>query len=529
MDPLEQSIRNFLADEKYRLATLEVLLTGVRDRDDAAMRELLRREGDKVLQHCRAILRGDDRADDAFQETFVALLKNLMKEREINRLSNPDRLIAWLYKTARNKAISILRKVGSDHHKEMETGAASVNPCIDPADAAMASEEASVNANLITLIRQAILTLPTREREVLELVFLEGMTHTRAAAALKMSRGSVGTYALRGLHRLRQKLPVSNLNLPVGAIAGVSTALSTAQVAKAAEQILRRAATIAAKWSVVKPLVILAVICLSGGLAVGSLSVFDHPVADQAVQHGREQSRTQVDVPAMPESLEVSNQRAFDELVRPKFTAALAKLALGEGGRVEIPRVETYGTRLFVEAHLIHGKPLAFISKLRITYDTERRDWRYMMDRLGNGRFHPVDPGRPITIFRDPFGVLKDWEIKVEAYTDAANALHLMPHDPRGASELARIEVELDAAVAKYAGVWLRRGNPVEQIVVSYRPNNLERIEIRGPGVYSCFRLHHLWLDKSKHLHGMFASEHTISPDGMRIDLIGQNEWWVRE
>jgi RNA polymerase sigma-70 factor (ECF subfamily) len=77
------------------------------------------------------------------------------------------------------------------------------------------SEPAVVNggeeeSELMKALRRALEGLPTRQREVLHLVFYQGLTIQEASSVLNVSVGSARTHYERGKGRLREKLTPSS-------------------------------------------------------------------------------------------------------------------------------------------------------------------------------------------------------------------------------------------------------------------------------------------------------------------------------
>src|SRR3954453_22071165 len=106
-------------------------LTGLRDgqlldrfvtgHDEAAFEELLRRHGPLVLSLCRRRLEDPEDVADAFQATFLVLV------RKAGSLRDRDRLSKWLYGVARRVSG---RARGSAHRRRKIEGLAAVQPAV---------------------------------------------------------------------------------------------------------------------------------------------------------------------------------------------------------------------------------------------------------------------------------------------------------------------------------------------------------------------------------------------------------------
>ena len=100
--PLNRMIRQIRGavalDDTAELTEAELLERYVRERNDAAFETLVRRHGPMVLGVCQRILRDDHAAEDAFQATFLILV------RRAAALRSPAAIANWLHGVARHPA-----------------------------------------------------------------------------------------------------------------------------------------------------------------------------------------------------------------------------------------------------------------------------------------------------------------------------------------------------------------------------------------------------------------------------------------
>lgn len=164
------------------------------DRDDpvseAAFAALVERHGAMVWGVCRRVLNDPNDVADAFQATFLVLV------RKARTLKVGDSLGGWLFGVSRRIAVR-LRAAGARR--------------ITADDVALDSMEsrrdvAADRAELRELVDAEIRRLPDPYRSVLVLCDLEGLTHEQAAHQLGCAVGTIGSRVARGRERLRARL-----------------------------------------------------------------------------------------------------------------------------------------------------------------------------------------------------------------------------------------------------------------------------------------------------------------------------------
>jgi RNA polymerase sigma factor (sigma-70 family) len=143
-----------------------------------------------VLRICRNHLRDVNDVDDAFQATFLALV------RKAHSLWVQDSLGPWLHRVARR--IAVRARANAARRREQERRAAEsrstiVSGSIDP-------------DGLMALLHEEIDRLPERCRVPVVLCDLQGLTHEQAARRLGWPIGTLKTRLSRGRESLRARL-----------------------------------------------------------------------------------------------------------------------------------------------------------------------------------------------------------------------------------------------------------------------------------------------------------------------------------
>jgi RNA polymerase sigma factor (sigma-70 family) len=187
----------------------ELLAAFLGDRDEPAFGELVRRHGPTVWGVCRRSLPNLADAEDAFQATFLVLV------RRARRLVTTPTVGPWLFVVAVRTAANARRKKA----RLPALFAGTPDAVADPRPAAAPATD----------LDAILLGLPERYRAVLLMCYLEGLTHREAAGRLGCAEGTVSSLVSRGLAKLRTKfagrgpaavLAVAGVAVP----AGVATA-----------------------------------------------------------------------------------------------------------------------------------------------------------------------------------------------------------------------------------------------------------------------------------------------------------------
>jgi len=158
--------------------------------DQVAFERLLARHGPMVLGVCRRLSDSPHDADDAFQATFLVLV------RKGARLHNADRLGPWLYGVAIRVATKArIRKARQRqrHQAQAEEVAFYDGPNTDLLD-------------VRPILDAELGRIPAKLRDVLILCLLEGATAEEASSRLGCPLGTVKSRLARGREALRTRL-----------------------------------------------------------------------------------------------------------------------------------------------------------------------------------------------------------------------------------------------------------------------------------------------------------------------------------
>jgi RNA polymerase sigma factor (sigma-70 family) len=189
---------------------------GDRHAAGAAFETILARHGATVLSVCRQVLGDGHAAEDAFQATFLVLVRRAGSL----RLREGGALGGWLHGVAYRTALKARR--GAVRRREREQRVA--GPEARPGSAAAAVEVADLGEAL----HAEVARLPAKYRSAVVLCYFEGRTHAEAAAALSWPVGTVRCRLSRARDLLRRRLAGRGL-APAAAALGAAGATAAAR------------------------------------------------------------------------------------------------------------------------------------------------------------------------------------------------------------------------------------------------------------------------------------------------------------
>jgi len=187
--------RLFDAGTAVGLTDAELLERFALRRDDAAeaaFETLLARHGAMVLNVCRQVLGDSHAAEDAFQATFLVVVRRAGSL----RVRKPGSLGPWLYGVAYRIALKARQSSARRRARERRTAM----PAFATSSVALEDDE------LQALLHEEVDRLPSKYRAPVVLCYFEGRTHDEAAAALRWPVGTVRGRLARARDRLRARL-----------------------------------------------------------------------------------------------------------------------------------------------------------------------------------------------------------------------------------------------------------------------------------------------------------------------------------
>ncbi len=174
------------------------------DGNEPAFEALLARHGPMVRGVCRRLLVNPHDADDAFQATFLVLV------RKAKQLRDPDRLGPWLYEVAKRVATKARTRSARHRHEP-------------PVDVCSREVFRTEWLDVMPILDAELGRLPAKHRDVLILCLLNGASAEEAASQLGCPVGTVKSRLARAREALRDRLTTRGI-APAVALAVLSSA-----------------------------------------------------------------------------------------------------------------------------------------------------------------------------------------------------------------------------------------------------------------------------------------------------------------
>jgi RNA polymerase sigma factor (sigma-70 family) len=205
-DVIDYLRRAGLAEDEADRTDGQLLECFVSRRDEAAVAALVRRHGPMVWGVCRRVLRNHQDAEDAFQATFLVLV------RRAAAISPREMVANWLHGVARRTALKARATGARRQAREKQ-----VNQGPEPE----AEGEPDLWRDLQPLLDRELSRLPDKYRLAVVLCDLEGMSRKEAACQLGIPEGTLSSRLTTARATLARRLARHGLALSGGALAAV--------------------------------------------------------------------------------------------------------------------------------------------------------------------------------------------------------------------------------------------------------------------------------------------------------------------
>jgi RNA polymerase sigma-70 factor (ECF subfamily) len=165
------------------------------NRRDAALAGILQAYRRQVFGLAYSFVRNRETAEDVAQEVFIRVWRALPS------FDGRASLSTWIYTIARNASLSALRNRRHEEHLDLPDETLPETHAQTPVDAHEVESSAERTA-LLRLVDQ----LPDKQRQVVQLYYMQEQSHEEVAAMLAMPVGTVKTL----LHRARLRLAAAS-------------------------------------------------------------------------------------------------------------------------------------------------------------------------------------------------------------------------------------------------------------------------------------------------------------------------------
>lgn len=174
------------------------LMERVRHGDDEAFRGLFHRYAPSARALAQRVVRQPHLAEEIVQEAFLAVWKDpTAYDGERGSVKS------WLMRMVHHRAVDLVRREEAHRRRAEAAIPEALEEQADHADAVV--DELGV-PELRRTVQAALADLPPEQREVLEMMYFDGLTQSRIAETTGIPLGTVKSRTLLAMRRLRGSL-----------------------------------------------------------------------------------------------------------------------------------------------------------------------------------------------------------------------------------------------------------------------------------------------------------------------------------
>ncbi len=170
------------------------IILRVANKDQSAFEQLYRRFYRPVLSISRSVLRNAEDAEEAAADTMLEAWR-----RAESFKPEAGTLSTWVMMIARCRAIDKLRSRCRRREESLDGFSDLASSSMDPEGIELLRQGAKI-------LRQAMTSLPEKQRDFIEFAYFEGMTHSEIAAHCGVPLGSAKTRLRLAILKLRKML-----------------------------------------------------------------------------------------------------------------------------------------------------------------------------------------------------------------------------------------------------------------------------------------------------------------------------------
>jgi RNA polymerase sigma factor (sigma-70 family) len=352
--------------ETGQLSDAQLLERFVTQRDEAAFEVLVWRYGPLVLGVCRRVLLREQDAEDAFQATFLALV------RKAAAIGKGASVGSWLYKVAYRVALRARKR------------SAKQTACVPLPDDVPAPDTRHevLWRELRPILDEEVSRLPRKYREAVVLCYLEGKTNAEAARLLGCPRGTVVSRLAWARERLRVRLARRGVAVSAGLLAWLVAARATALPPALVSATLKTVLPVGAVSAEIAGLTegVLRAMFLSKLTTMVGVLALSLGGGGLGVWYLKAAPPEQTAPSTLPRSEPVERERAGLDLTQTLPPAQPE--ALRSGGWTERATLQTPGIRLWCVAFSPDGKWVATGGEARGDQAGEMRLWDVATGRV---------------------------------------------------------------------------------------------------------------------------------------------------